>query len=132
MGRYVVRRVLYMLVVLLVVSMITFLLMHAVPGGPFTTEKALPAETIKVLNERYHLNDPLWKQYTDYVYNTMIPHVTTTAPTTSLLDDYLTYRHRHESPLDVPGSGPQRRSAPGPSALHPPRRRRFYCGPSAP
>ncbi len=89
MGRYVVRRLLYMVAVLLVVSVITFLLMHSVPGGPFTQEKALPAETIKILNERYHLNDPLWKQYVDYLYATMIPHITTTAPTTSLQDDYL-------------------------------------------
>ncbi len=89
MGRYVIRRLLYMLVVLVVVSIITFGLMHAVPGGPFTREKALPAETIKILNERYHLDDPLWKQYIDYMYDTMIPHITTVAPTTSLLDDYL-------------------------------------------
>jgi len=89
MGRYVVRRLLYMLVVLVVVSLITFGLMHSVPGGPFTREKALPAETIKILNERYHLDDPLWKQYVDYIYDTMIPHVTTVAPTTSLLDDFL-------------------------------------------
>lgn len=89
MGRYVIRRLLYMLVVLVVVSFITFGLMHAVPGGPFTQEKALPAETIALLNQRYHLDDPLWKQYVDYLYATMIPHVTTVAPTTSLLDDYM-------------------------------------------
>jgi ABC-type dipeptide/oligopeptide/nickel transport system permease component len=89
MGRYIVRRLLYMLVVLLVVSLITFILMHAVPGGPFTKEKALPAETIKILNARYHLDDPLWKQYADYVYSTMIPHITTIGPSNSLLDDFM-------------------------------------------
>ncbi len=89
MGRYIIRRLLYMLVVILVVSVITFGLMHAVPGGPFTREKALPAETLKVLNERYHLDDPLWKQYTDYVYAVMIPRITTTPPSTSLQDDFL-------------------------------------------
>jgi len=78
-----------MLVVLVVVSFITFGLMHSVPGGPFTREKALPAETIKILNERYHLDDPLWKQYTDYLYATMIPHITTTPPTNSLQDDFM-------------------------------------------
>jgi len=89
MGRYIIRRLLYMLVVILVVSMITFGLMHAVPGGPFTREKALPEETLKVLNERYHLDDPLWKQYTDYVYAVMVPRITTTPPSTSLQDDFL-------------------------------------------
>jgi oligopeptide transport system permease protein len=89
MGRYIVRRLLYMLVVLVVVSFITFGLMHAVPGGPFTREKPLPAETIKILNERYHLDDPLWKQYLDYLNSTMIPHITTVAPSNSLLDDFM-------------------------------------------
>ena len=89
MGRYVIRRLLYMLVVVLAVSIITFGLMHAVPGGPFTQEKALPAETIKLLNERYHLDDPYWKQYVDYMYNVMIPHITTTPPSNSLLDDFM-------------------------------------------
>ena len=89
MGRYVIRRLLYMVVVVLVVSMITFGLMHAVPGGPFTREKALPQEVIDVLNERYHLDDPLWKQYVEYLYSTMVPRITTTAPTMELTDDFL-------------------------------------------
>jgi ABC-type dipeptide/oligopeptide/nickel transport system permease component len=89
MGRYVIRRLLYMLVVIVVVSFITFGLMHAVPGGPFSREKALPEETIKMLNERYHLDDPLWRQYVDYLYNTMVPRFTTVAPTNSLMDDFL-------------------------------------------
>jgi len=89
MGRYIVRRLLLMLVVILVVSIITFSLMHAIPGGPFSREKALPAETIKVLEERYHLDDPLWKQYTDYIYNVLVPHITTIPPSDSLSDDFL-------------------------------------------
>jgi ABC-type dipeptide/oligopeptide/nickel transport system permease component len=89
MGRYVVRRLLYMFVVIIMVSFITFSLMHAVPGGPFSREKALPEETIKILNERYHLDDPLYVQYLDYLYNTMVPRITTVAPTNSLMDDFL-------------------------------------------
>ena len=89
MGRYIIRRLLYMVVVVLVVSVITFGLMHAIPGGPFTREKKLPAETVRVLNERYHLDDPLWKQYIDYVYNVLVPHITTTPPSNSLADDFL-------------------------------------------
>src|SRR5512140_1312254 len=89
MGRYVIRRLLYMLVVLVVVSLITFGLMHSVPGGPFTREKALPAETIKILNARYHLDDPLWRQYVDYLYETILTHITSVAPTSSVLDDLM-------------------------------------------
>lgn len=89
MGRYIIRRLLYMVVVILVVSIITFGLMHAIPGGPFSREKALPEETIKILNERYHLDEPLWKQYVSYAYAVLIPHVTMTPPSTSLQDDFL-------------------------------------------
>jgi len=67
MGRYILRRLIYMVVVILVVSVITFGLMHAVPGGPFTREKKLPPEIVAILEERYHLDDPLWKQYVDYI-----------------------------------------------------------------
>jgi len=42
-------------------------MMHSIPGGPFTREKALPDEIIEILNEKYHLDDPLWKQYLDYM-----------------------------------------------------------------
>ena len=89
MGRYIARRLLYMIVVVLVVSIITFGMMHAIPGGPFSRERALPAATIKILNERYHLDDPLWQQYVDYINNVLVPHITTKPPSASLSDDFL-------------------------------------------
>jgi oligopeptide transport system permease protein len=67
--RYTLSRLLSMALVLFVITTATFLLMHAVPGGPFTAEKNLPESVLKNINERYHLNDPLWKQYTDYLGN---------------------------------------------------------------
>jgi ABC-type dipeptide/oligopeptide/nickel transport system permease component len=78
-----------MFVVLFVVSVITFGLMHAIPGGPFTREKALPEATLKILNERYHLDDPLYVQYSSYIFAVLIPHFTFTPPSTSLQDDFL-------------------------------------------
>jgi oligopeptide transport system permease protein len=48
---------------------LTFVMMHAVPGDPFTSEKNLPEAVIQNLRARYHLNDPLWKQYVDYAKN---------------------------------------------------------------
>jgi len=89
MGSYIIRRLLNMIVVILVVSVITFLLMHAVPGGPFTREKSLPEETIRILNERYHLDDPLHVQYAGYLYAVFIPHFTTTPPSLSYQDDFM-------------------------------------------
>ena len=87
MGRYIIRRLLYLVMVLLAVSAITFGLMHAVPGGPFDREKALPAEIIANLNKRYHLDDPLIVQYGNYLNDVFIPHFSTTAPTSALEDD---------------------------------------------
>lgn len=43
--------------------------MHSIPGGPFKKEKALPPAIQRNIEERYKLNDPLWKQYTDYLRN---------------------------------------------------------------
>jgi oligopeptide transport system permease protein len=56
-----------MIITLVFVASITFFLMHAIPGGPFQSEKALPEAVIQALNEKYHLDDPLWKQYLDYM-----------------------------------------------------------------
>jgi ABC-type dipeptide/oligopeptide/nickel transport system permease component len=78
-----------MFLVLLVVSFITFFLMHQVPGGPFDTEKALPAEIMANLRARYHLDLPLWQQYAQYVSDVLVPRVTTETPTGSVLDQYL-------------------------------------------
>jgi ABC-type dipeptide/oligopeptide/nickel transport system permease component len=67
MVRYLVRRLLWMVPVLLFVSIITFSLAHAVPGGPFLREHALPAEIIANLEKYYGLDQPVWKQYVDYM-----------------------------------------------------------------
>jgi oligopeptide transport system permease protein len=49
--------------VLFIVSVITFSLMHAAPGGPWQREKPLPAAMVNLLNEKYGLNDPIPVQY---------------------------------------------------------------------
>jgi oligopeptide transport system permease protein len=56
-----------MIPVVFVISLVTFGLMHAVPGGPFDREKPLPKEIIQNLEEYYGLDKPLWQQYTDYM-----------------------------------------------------------------
>ena len=52
--------------VLLVVITLTFFMVHSAPGGPFDEEKAVSPEVLVKLNEKYNLNEPLWKQYFDY------------------------------------------------------------------
>jgi oligopeptide transport system permease protein len=64
---YIVRRVLWIIPVLLVVSMITFGMMHAAPGGPWSKEKALPPRIVELQKEKYGLNDPIPVQYLNWV-----------------------------------------------------------------
>jgi oligopeptide transport system permease protein len=63
MIRYFVRRLLWIIPVLFVVTALTFLLMHSVPGGPWAREKALPQGTVDRLNQKYGLDDPVPIQY---------------------------------------------------------------------
>ncbi len=89
MGRYIIRRILWMVLVLFAVSAITFLLMHAIPGGPFDKEKPVPKEVLANLNERYHLDEPLIVQYGRYLYDVLVPHISNVQPGLSLQDDAL-------------------------------------------
>lgn len=58
MARYVLRRIGSALVILWVIISITFVLMHAIPGGPFTSEKKLPPQVKASIEAKYHLDDP--------------------------------------------------------------------------
>ena len=67
MGKYVLERLVSMLVTLFIIITITFALMHSIPGGPFTGEKKLPPEILNALNKKYHLDQPIFTQYTNYL-----------------------------------------------------------------
>lgn len=67
MIRYTVKRFFANVLALLVIITITFFLMKAIPGDPFTQEKALPKEILQSLYEHYKLNDPWYIQYLHYL-----------------------------------------------------------------
>ena len=67
MVRFILKRIVSIIVTLFIVCTLTFAMMHAVPGGPFTGERNLPANVLEALEKKYHLDDPLWKQFVDYV-----------------------------------------------------------------
>ena len=67
MTKYIIKRVIMMICTLLLISLLTFILMHSVPGGPFTSDRELPEAVEAALNEKYNLNDPLPVQYIDYM-----------------------------------------------------------------
>ncbi len=64
---FVVKRLFETVFVVWVIASMTFLLLRILPGGPFDTEKALPAEILANLETKYHLSDPLYKQYLNYM-----------------------------------------------------------------
>jgi oligopeptide transport system permease protein len=69
-GAYIIRRLLLLIPTLLAIYTLTFLLIHATPGGPWSQgDKPVPPLVLKRLNEAYGLDDPLWRQYVDYLWN---------------------------------------------------------------
>jgi oligopeptide transport system permease protein len=65
--RYTVGRLLQGIPVLLVVATVTFALLRLLPGGPFDREKALPPAIRANIEARYHLDEPLARQYLRYL-----------------------------------------------------------------
>ena len=64
MGRFILMRLLGLIPVLLILSMITFFLMHEVPGGPWKEgQRPFSDEQLAALKARYGLDKPVWQQY---------------------------------------------------------------------
>jgi oligopeptide transport system permease protein len=65
---YFLKRLLGIVPLLIVISFLAFLLVRVAPGGPFDKERA-PAspEITRTIEAKYHLNEPLWKQYGRYL-----------------------------------------------------------------
>jgi oligopeptide transport system permease protein len=71
MIRFVVRRLLWMIPVLFTVTLITFLLMHAAPGGPWDRDpgrRQIDAATQAVLDHQFGLDKPMWRQFVAYIF----------------------------------------------------------------
>lgn len=63
MLKYTARRFVYMIITIWVVITLTFVLMHSIPGDPFSGNKRLPEQTLENLNAKYGLDKPLTTQY---------------------------------------------------------------------
>jgi oligopeptide transport system permease protein len=65
---YFLRRILFAIPLLLVISALAFALVHLAPGGPFDSErKPASPEIERNLKAKYHLDEPVWKQYGRYL-----------------------------------------------------------------
>jgi ABC-type dipeptide/oligopeptide/nickel transport system permease component len=91
MGRYLVGRLAGIVVVLFIVSIVVFLLMHAIPGGPYEEDKVpLSAAAKANYMAKYGLDKPLVEQYVLYMANALrgdfgIPFQSPTETVTGLI-----------------------------------------------
>ncbi len=71
MTTYIIRRVAWLFPVVFIVSLITFLLMHAAPGTPFqpVSDRPLPPAVIERLEAQFGLNKPIHEQYISWIAN---------------------------------------------------------------
>ncbi|KQX34271.1 peptide ABC transporter permease [Devosia sp. Root436] len=67
MPAYILQRLGMMAITLWAIVTLTFFLMHAVPGGPFVSERMLAPEIEAALNAKYGLDQPIWAQYLSYL-----------------------------------------------------------------
>ncbi len=67
MYSYILQRIGLMAITLWAIATLTFFLMHAVPGGPFVSERMLAPEIEAALNAKYGLDQPVWQQYLNYL-----------------------------------------------------------------
>lgn len=68
---YYAKRIVSAMITILLIATLTFAMMHSIPGGPFTRERPVPDEILKVLNEKYNLDAPIHEQYFDYMKGLM-------------------------------------------------------------
>ena len=67
MVRFLIRRFLWFLLTLWTVFTVSFFLMRAVPGGPFDGERKLEPDVKRVIEQRYNVDQPKWKQYVTHL-----------------------------------------------------------------
>ena len=69
MLKFIFKRLLEALPTLFILITFSFFLMRLAPGSPFTSERAYPPEVMANIEAKYHLNEPLYKQYFLYLEN---------------------------------------------------------------
>ena len=71
MTKYIIRRILISIPVVLAMILATFAMIQALPGGPFDTvgERAMPEQIRIIMERRYGLDKPLYEQFFNYTIN---------------------------------------------------------------
>jgi oligopeptide transport system permease protein len=69
--KYIIKRIIHILIALFIIITATFFLMKAAPGNPFASERNFPPEIEANLKAKYGLDNPWYIQYKDYLFNTL-------------------------------------------------------------
>lgn len=69
MAKYLLQRILYMIVTMFFVVSITFFLMKLIPGTPFNNAEKLSPAQLQIMKDKYGLNEPVPVQYVNYLVN---------------------------------------------------------------
>lgn len=69
MAKYILRRLLGMIPTMLVIITLSFFIVRIAPGGPFDGERRLPEVVMRNIEAKYHLDEPLLKQYSRYLFD---------------------------------------------------------------
>ena len=72
MLNFTLRRLAAAIPTLLVLIVLSYLLMHAAPGGPFTSDRAVPPQIMANLEAKYGLDQPLYLQVLTYLKNVVL------------------------------------------------------------
>ncbi|KOO48701.1 nickel ABC transporter permease [Viridibacillus arvi] len=94
MLRYIIKRVLEILPIIFVVSILSFLFIHFIPGDParLVAGKDATLQDVQNVREELGLNDPIWKQYISYMGNLLQGNLGTSLKTGLPVSDMFSSR----------------------------------------
>ncbi len=69
MARYIIKRVISAIITIWFIMTLTFVMMHSIPGNPFSSERAMDETVKKAIFAKYGFDQPLYKQYFIYMVN---------------------------------------------------------------
>lgn len=71
MSKFIIRRALGLIPTMLIIITVCFFLIRVAPGGPFSSEKKLTPQIMRNIQAKYHMDEPILKQYGRYVVNVL-------------------------------------------------------------
>jgi len=71
MTKYIIRRFLGLIPTLFIIMTLSFFIIRVAPGGPFSREKSIPKLVLQNILKKYHMDEPMWKQYGRYMLDVL-------------------------------------------------------------